>query len=515
MGIGRKTEPFTLVIFGATGDLAKRKLFPALYSLTQNGLLHEQFTVVGTGRSELSTEQFRQDLRQSIETFSQKEINSESEWEKFAERFFYTTSDVRNPEGYESIKRIVEEEESKWKLPGNRLFYMAIAPDFFGTVAINLKESGLTTTPGWKRLIIEKPIGHDYESAKKLNEQVKQSFAEKETYRIDHYLGKEMVQNIEVIRFANTLFEPLWNHQHIENIQITAAETVGVEERASYYEEAGALRDMVQNHILQMLMIVAMEPPSRLKTEAIHDEKVKVLRSLRHIKPEEAAQYVVRGQYGAGIVEEKSVPRYLDEKGVDPHSQTETYVGAKLYVDNLRWAGVPFYVRTGKRMSEKSTEIIVQFKNMPPNLYFNRENTLEPNLLIIKINPQEGISFVLNAKKSGGIQGLTRIEMEYCNNCIDASPEAYESLIHDAIMGDSTYFAHWDEVSLAWKFIDPLEQAFRDRLISLETYESGSWGPKLADELLEAEGHNWWSVGTNRDTETIPAHETQTKKRLK
>lgn len=513
MSTNLKTEPFTLVIFGATGDLAKRKLFPALYSLYKNDLLNEQFTIVGTGRTELSIEQFRQDVRSSIETFSQKEIDSESEWKAFVERFFYAASDVRSPEGYQSIKQIVEEEEISHQLPENRLFYLAIAPDFFGTVAVNLKKSGLTTTKGWKRLIIEKPIGHDYESAKALNEQVKQSFKEEETYRIDHYLGKEMVQNIEVIRFANTLFEPLWNHNHIENIQITAAEVVGVEERASYYDQAGALRDMVQNHILQMLMIVAMEPPSRLKTEAIHDEKVKVLRSIRRIKPEEASKYVVRGQYVAGKMGNKSVPGYVDEKGVSNDSQTETYVGAKLYVDNLRWAGVPFYIRTGKRMAEKSTEIIVQFKNMPPNLYFNRKNTLEPNLLIIKINPTEGISLVMNAKKSASLNELTRIEMEYCNNCIDESPEAYESLIHDAITGDSTYFAHWDEVSLAWKLIDPILHAFEERMISLENYPSGSWGPEAADYLLESEGHHWWPVGENRDTETIPAHETRKSRR--
>lgn len=509
MSTDLKTEPFTLVIFGSTGDLAKRKLFPALYSLYKNDLLNEQFVIVGTGRTKLSSEQFRQDVRNSIETFSQKKIDSESEWKKFVEHFFYASSDVRSPEGYQSIKQIVEEEESKGQLPGNRLFYLAIAPTIFGTVAVNLKKSGLTTTNGWKRLIIEKPIGHDYASAKALNEQVKQSFKEEETYRIDHYLGKEMVQNIEVIRFANTLFEPLWNNNYIENIQITSAEVVGVEERASYYDQAGALRDMVQNHMLQMLMIVAMEPPSRLKTEAIHDEKVKVLRSIRRIQPEEASKYIVRGQYGAGMIGTKSVPAYLDEKGVATDSQTETYVGAKLYVDNLRWAGVPFYIRTGKRMPEKSTEIIVQFKNMPPNIYFNRKNTLEPNLLVIKINPAEGISLVLNAKKPGNLSNLTRIEMEYCNNCLNESPEAYESLIHDAITGDSTYFAHWDEVSLAWKLIDPILHAFENRMTPLETYPSGSWGPNAADRLLETEGHHWWMVGRTRGIEKIPAHENR------
>lgn len=509
MSLHTTTEPFTMVIFGATGDLAKRKLFPALYSLYKNRLLHRDFSIVGTGRTKLSLEQFRLEVRDSIDTFSGKEVDSEEEWQSFVECFYYASSDVKDPDGYQQIKQIIEEQEKLHNMPGNRLFYLAIAPNFFGTVSINLSKSGLTQTAGWKRLIIEKPIGHDFQSAKKLNEQVKQSFDESETYRIDHYLGKEMVQNIEVIRFANTLFEPLWNHNYIENVQITAAEVVGVEERASYYDQAGALLDMVQNHMLQILMMVAMEPPSRLKTEAIHDEKIKVLRALRKISEEETSKYIVRGQYTAGNIGDKWVPGYQQENGVAHESQTETYVAAKLYIDNLRWAGVPFYIRTGKRMPEKSTEIIVEFKNMPPNLYFNKGNTLQPNLLIIKINPTEGISLVINAKKPGSFSDLTRIEMEYCNNCDMESPEAYESLIHDAIIGDSTFFAHWDEVSLAWKLIDPIHRAFSKKLTQLENYPSGSWGPDVADELLAVEGHHWWKVGNQRDIETIPAHKSR------
>ncbi|MBA4495721.1 glucose-6-phosphate dehydrogenase [Paenactinomyces guangxiensis] len=505
----QKTEPFTLVIFGATGDLSKRKLFPALFMLFKNGLLNSDFTIVGVGRSERTAEKFRMEVRDSINQFARLQVTDESQWNEFASRFFYAAADVNNPVQYQGIKKTVEEREQALgvKGKGNRLFYLAIAPDLFATVSLNLKKSGLTETAGWKRLIIEKPIGHDYSSAKVLNEQIKQSFTEKETYRIDHYLGKEMVQNIEVLRFANSLFEPLWSHHFIESVQITASETVGVEDRANYYDEAGALRDMVQNHILQMLMMVCMEPPSRLKTEAIHDEKVKVLRSLRRYQEDEIGNYVVRGQYVTGVINGKQVPAYRDEKNVNPESRTETFVAARLYVDNLRWAGVPFYIRTGKRMAEKATEIVIQFKEMPKNLYFNKNNDLGPNLLVISIHPMEGMYMTLNAKKPGSVDEITPVAMEFCNNCEEGTPEAYESLLHDAIIGDQTFFTHWEEVSLAWKFIDPIRRTWDQEKAPMEFYESGSWGPQAAHELLAGQGHKWWPISTQRRHRIVRARE--------
>lgn len=504
-------KPFTMVLFGATGDLAKRKLFPALFSLYKNKFLPEHFRLIGVGRSTRDHEAFRQSVRESIDSFGRLKVADENEWQQFIQHFYYAVADVTNPEGYKGIKDLVEEYENKYQVPPNRLFYLSLAPDLFATVSTNLRLSGLTETGGWKRLIIEKPIGHDYDSAKKLNEQIKQTFTEQEIYRIDHYLGKEMVQNIEVMRFANSLFEPIWNNHYIESVQITASETVGVEDRASYYDHAGALRDMVQNHMLQMLMMVCMEPPSRLKTEAIHDEKIKVLRSLRRYTEEEAGKYMIRGQYVDGEINGKPVPAYRNEKNVDPGSMTETFVAGKLFVDNLRWAGVPFYIRTGKRMPEKMTQIIIEFKEMPKNLYFNKDNNLGPNLLVISIQPQEGVNLILNAKKPGSDNQVMPISMEFCNNCEQGSPEAYESLIYDAIIGDQTFFTHWEEVSLAWKFIDPIRRAWDENRHPLTFYRSGSWGPQEAHDLLAANGHVWRPAIAKDISRIVKANEVVTR----
>lgn len=492
------THPFVFVLFGATGDLAKRKLFPALYGLFVDGKIGD-FAVVGVSRSALSHEDFRHRLRDSIEKYSRITIDDEEQWEQFARSFDYVALNVDDSESYGPLREVVESREgmlTSASIVPDRLFYLAMAPDFFGTVSTNLKAAGLTATTGHKRLIIEKPFGHDLDSAKDLNEQIQQSFTEDEIYRIDHYLGKEMVQNIEVIRFANSLFEPLWNNKYIENIQITAAETVGVEERASYYEKAGALRDMVQNHVLQMVMMVGMEPPSRLKNEAIRDEKVKVLRSLRRLHPEDVSQHVIRAQYEA----------YREEHGVHPESETETFVAARLYVDNFRWAGVPFYIRTGKRMKQKITEIVIQFKDMPKDLYFDKNGNLGPNLLIIRIQPGEGMFLLLNAKKPGVTEEVVvPIAMEFCNQDGSGHPEAYERLLLDAIEGDSTFFTRWDEVSLAWKFVDPIREAWDQQKEPLYGYSAGSWGPTEADELLAQDGAHWWPVFGESAREVVRA----------
>ncbi|SDW67929.1 glucose-6-phosphate 1-dehydrogenase [Marininema mesophilum] len=487
-------EPFAMVIFGGAGDLAQRKLFPALYTLHRSGFLPDNFSVLGVGRSPRETEDYRQFLRNAITQFARTEVDNEEEWSSFAERFDYLSIDVTDAGTYDELERAVAEQEKQFSLPGNRLFYLAVAPKLFGVVAENLKAGGLTENNGWKRLVIEKPFGRDYLSAEALQEQINRSFPEEEVYRIDHYLGKEMVQNIEVLRFANSLFENLWNNRYISNVQITAAEIVGVENRASYYDSAGALRDMVQNHILQLLMMVAMEPPSHLNPEAIHDEKVKVLRSLRRYEEHDVSQYMVRGQYTGGFIDDKEVPPYLNEENVPEGSTNETFVAGKLYIDNFRWSGVPFYIRTGKRMAEKSTEVVIQFRDVPKHLYFNKDNNLGSNLLVIKINPEEGLALQMNAKKPGVANQVVPIMMDFCNNCGVDTPEAYESLIRDALEGDRTFFTNWEEVSLAWRFIDPIRQAWdQEGEETLAPYESGSYGPKEADALLDQDGFQWVS----------------------
>lgn len=492
-------QPLLFVLFGATGDLAKRKLYPALYHLYQKRLLPEAFAVVGVARRPKDHEQFRADVLAAVTEYAHFPIEQQKDWDAFKEKFYYHSLNVNDQEGYIGLKGLLDHLDEQYHLHGNRLFFLAMAPEFFGTAALNLQKQGLTQTDGWKRLIIEKPFGHDLPSARLLNRRISEVFAEQEIYRIDHYLGKEMIQNIEVIRFANTLFESMWNNRYIANIQITSSETVGVEERANYYDKTGALLDMVQNHMLQMVMMIAMEPPSRLKTEAIRDEKVKVLRSLRRYTAEEVKSHVVRGQYTAGVMDGRKVPAYREEKGVNPQSQTETFVAAKLYIDNFRWAGVPFYIRTGKRMAQKSTEIVVQFKGVPKNLYFNKEGTLGPNLLVIRITPVEGIHLLLNVKQPGTEGTIVPVSMDFCSSCEYGTTEAYERLLYDAMLGDSTYFTRWDEVSLSWKFVDAISHAWQQNPLDLVYYPAGSWGPEAADRLLAQDGFYWWPISGDLD----------------
>ncbi|WP_209125233.1 glucose-6-phosphate dehydrogenase [Alkalihalobacillus sp. BA299] len=480
----------TLVIFGATGDLAKRKLYPSIYNLFKANQLSEEFAVVGLGRRAWTNETIRETVSQSL---IHKESNESVE--KFCEHFYYLPFDVQEKNSYHELNTLLSELETKHQIPGNRIFYMAMAPEFFGTIAENIKSEGLKNTEGWTRLIIEKPFGHDLPSAKQLNREIREAFSEDEIYRIDHYLGKEMVQNIEVIRFGNAIFEHLWSNRYIENIQITSSETLGVEDRGGYYEKSGALRDMVQNHMLQMVSLLAMDPPLRLTPEEIRSEKIKVLRALRPVTHEKVSDYFVRGQYGPGQMDGEEVAGYRSEKNVDPNSFTETYVAGKLLIDSHRWAGVPFYIRTGKRMHVKSTEVIIQFKDLPMNLYLNNEEKVHPNLLIIHVQPEEGISLVLNGKKMGISGESVPVQLDYRNDGVDAgnTPEAYERLIYDCMLGDATNFAHWDEVDLSWTFIDAISKAWQSREIDIHTYEAGSMGPKAADDLLAQDGNHWWS----------------------
>ncbi|MDF9844332.1 MULTISPECIES: glucose-6-phosphate dehydrogenase [unclassified Paenibacillus] len=484
-------------IFGATGDLARRKLFPALYSLYREGKLTHDFAVIGVARRPRTQEEFREDVKESIREFCRYQVADAAEWNDFVQHFEYKSLDINNVDGFRELSAQTELLEQKFQIPGNRMFYLALAPELFGSVSFNLKAGGMLQGAGWNRLVIEKPFGYNLESAEQLNEQIRQVFKEEEIYRIDHYLGKEMVQNIEVIRFANAFFEPLWNNKHIANIQITLGETVGVEERGGYYDHAGALRDMGQNHILQLLTMIAMEPPSRLLAEDIRDEKVKVLRSLRpYSSSEEVRENVVRGQYTQGLYKGKSLPAYRQEDKVDPESNTETYFAARIFVDNFRWAGVPFYIRTGKRLPVKTTEVVVEFKGMPTNVYLGQKHKLEPNLLVIRVNPMEGIYVKINAKKPGSESEIQPLAMDFCQSCMVGinSPEAYERLLHDAARGDSTYFTRWDEVSSAWSFVDRIAQAWKEESNDLASYPAGSWGPVEADQLLAQEGFHWWPV---------------------
>jgi glucose-6-phosphate 1-dehydrogenase len=493
-------------IFGATGDLARRKLFPAIFSLYREGKLAEDFAVIGVARRPRSQDEFRDDVHRSIEEFCRYKVKDDSEWNTFAEHFSYKSLDINNLEGYRELQQLTEQVEGRFGIPGNRLFYLALAPELFGSVSFNLEKGGMLSSSGWHRLVIEKPFGYDLTSAHKLNEELNQVFKEEEIYRIDHYLGKEMVQNIEVIRFANAFFEPLWNNNHISNVQITLSETVGVEERGGYYDHSGALRDMGQNHILQMLTMIAMEPPSRLIPEDIRDEKVKVLRSLRpYGSHEEVKASVVRGQYSEGKQGDKVLPGYRQEDKVNPESNTETYFAAKVLVDNFRWAGVPFYIRTGKRLPVKTTEVVVEFKPMPTNVYLRQKHDLEPNLLVIRVNPMEGIYIKINAKKPGSDSQIEPLAMEFCQSCQIGinSPEAYERLIYDAAQGDSTYFTRWDEVAAAWAFVDKIAAAWAEAPNDINMYEAGSWGPDAAHELLAKDGFHWWPVNGQDEDNVI------------
>ncbi|KMY43888.1 glucose-6-phosphate dehydrogenase [Bacillus sp. FJAT-27916] len=484
-----------LMIFGATGDLAQRKLFPSLYRLYTKGRLSENFACIGIGRREWTTERLKQHISDSI----MNEHGPAEEKQEFTKLFYYQSLDVSQKDAsFNDLKKLADTLDTQYNLKGNRLFYLAMAPEYFGSIATRLKEDGLTETSGYKRLVIEKPFGHDFESAKELNDQLRKSFAEDEIYRIDHYLGKEMVQNIEVIRFANAFFEPLWNNHYIANIQITSTETLGVEDRGRYYENSGALRDMVQNHIMQIVSLLAMEPPIKLSTDEIRSEKVKVLRALKPIKDDEVDDYFVRGQYGAGEMDGKLVPSYREENMVADNSNTETFVAGKLLFDNFRWAGVPFYIRTGKRLGEKSTQIVVQFKDVPMNLFYRTEEKLNPNLLVINIQPEEGITLHLNAKKGG----KTPVQLNFLTSKYDRfnTPEAYERLLFDAMRGDATNFSHWDEVALSWKYTDVISRSWeREPAACFPNYPSGSMGPLSADELLAKDGFHWWPVVEETD----------------
>jgi len=487
-------EPCTLVIFGATGDLTHRKLVPALYNLAADGALPPAMSVVGFARRDKSDEVFRGELEEAARKHSRQNIHEEL-WKSFAASVCYHRGGFDDLAGYESLAERLAGMDAARGTRGNRLFYLAAAPDQFEVILDNLRKSGLNKSAngGWARVIVEKPFGTDLPSARHLNDLVEGAFPEADTYRIDHYLGKETAQNIMVLRFANALFEAMWNARYIDHIQITASEPLGVEGRAGYYDKAGALRDMVQNHLLQLLCLTAMEPPAGLDADAIRDEKVKVLRSLRPLEGKEVSKNVIRGQYGAGAIDGKRVAAYRDEANVDPESATETFVALQINVDNWRWAGVPFFVRVGKRLPKGGTEIAVHFKSVPPVLFKATGEVVDDNVLVIRIQPDEGVSLKMSAKMPGSSLRIEPVKMDfrYGTSFGKATPEAYERLLLDAMSGDPTLFARRDEVEEAWKFVDSIREAWKSNPADLAFYPSGSWGPSEADELTKRHGTTW------------------------
>ncbi len=487
-------QPCTIVIFGATGDLTHRKLIPALYNLAADGDLPPAVTIVGFARREKSDDQFRNELENASRKFSRQTVRDDI-WKTFAESIVYHRSEFEDESGYKTLAKRLDKIDKESGTRGNRLFYLAAAPDQFESILKHLKAAGLNETckGSWARVIVEKPFGTDLPSARELNRIVRNSFTEEQTYRIDHFLGKETAQNILVLRFANAIFAPLWNTHYVDSVQITAAETLGVETRAGFYEHAGALRDMVQNHLLQLLCLVAMEPPTDLGADSIRDEKVKVIRSLRHLSRNEVAANIVRGQYTEGAIHGDPVVGYRQEQNVKPDSHTETFVALRLFIDNWRWADVPIYMRVGKRLPKSATEISVHFKKAPPVL-FNKE-LCDQNVLVIRIQPDEGISLRIHAKVPGASFRIEPVKMDfhYGTSFGKASPEAYERLLLDAMSGDATLFARRDEVEEAWAFIDPIEEAWHAKKDApgLFFYAAGSWGPEEADDLLARDGRAW------------------------
>lgn len=487
-------EPCSLIIFGATGDLTHRKLIPALYNLAADSNLPPSMNVVGFARRDKTDQIFRQELEETTGKFSRQPLNP-TLWENFSQSLYYHRSAFDDEAGYHSLAERLTQIEAERGTGGRRLFYLAASPDQFPVILENLRRSGLNQAPagGWARVIVEKPFGKDLAGAHLLNQLVRESFAEEDTYRIDHYLGKETAQNIMVLRFANSIFEGMWNARYIDHVQITASEPLGVEGRGGYYDTSGALRDMVQNHLLQLLCLTAMEPPTDLSADAIRDEKVKVLRSLRPLTGAEARRCVVRAQYGAGSINGKRVPAYRDEANIPPESVTETYVAMEVNLDNWRWAGVPFFIRVGKRLPKPATEIAIQFKSVPPVLFRTTGGLVDDNVLVIRIQPDEGISLRMCAKKPGSSVRIESVKMDfhYGTSFGKASPEAYERLLLDAMSGDATLFARCDEVEEAWKFIDAVREGWDETDEGLAFYPAGSWGPSEADALLARHGAAW------------------------
>lgn len=485
-------EPATFVLFGATGDLAKRKIYPALYNLFIDKKLPQSFFVIGLGRRELSDEAFQANVEQSLLHFSRREANDPEVMKNFLDAFCYQVLDIDRKDDYQKLLQRVEHREKELAIPSNRMFYLSVGPEFFATIASNIKESGLGSTEGWKRLLIEKPFGHDLQTARDLNRQLNKAFTEDEIFRIDHYLGKPMVQKLGILQQNNPILDALWTNRYIANIQITANETVGVEERAGYYDHVGAVRDMFQNHMLQLLMMLAIHLPKNSTFEEVRLKKKKIMESLEPLQKHEVINNVIRGQYKEGAIQGKPVIGYTSEPNIAKTSRNDTFIAAKLQIDAAFWREVPFYIRTGKRLKEKSTRIVVEFKEpLKQQSSAHDDESILPNLLVFEISPDEGITLQLNTRDPQQKGAFKPFHIDFHMNSREM-PEAYENLIYDALHGDGTFFAHWDEVELSWKWVEPILNAFEENLVPLHLYPAGTYGPAASDELLAKDGFHWW-----------------------
>ena len=496
---GRPSDPCVMVIFGAAGDLTKRKLIPALCNLASANLLSQQFAIVGFGYRDSSDEDFRQKLTDDIKTFATSPVDPKV-WAWFQERIYYAQGDFTDGNAYQALKQQLVEVDKKHNTQGNLFYYLAVAPRYFGEIVKQLGAAGMTEEQNgrWRRVIIEKPFGHDLESARALNVEIKKILEERQIYRIDHYLGKETVQNLMMFRFSNSIFEPIWNRHFIDHVQITASETVGVEQRGSYYETAGALRDMVPNHLFQLVSLTAMEPPISFEADSVRDEQAKVLHALQPFSPEEVLSKTVRGQYDEGVVEGQHIPAYRAEPDVAPQSNTETYVALRLLIDNWRWAKVPFYLRTGKALAKRATEIAIRFHRAPFILFRNTPvENLQRNELVIHIAPDEGISLQFGAKIPGPImqQGTVEMNFNYVDYFGSRPSTGYERLLYDCMIGDATLFQRADMVEAGWAVITPILDVWKALPPrSFPNYSAGSWGPKEADDLLAHDGRAWRGI---------------------
>ncbi|RRB06658.1 glucose-6-phosphate dehydrogenase [Larkinella rosea] len=494
-------QPTVFIIFGGTGDLAWRKLAPALYNLYLDGWMPDHFSIIGTGRTKLSDEEFREKLLEGINLFSRSGKAKKEQWETFSKNIYYQVSDLNDSKTYQELGSRIESYETAWNEKADLIYYLAVSPNFFPIIADNIAkkcpEAGLDRT----RIVIEKPFGHDLESAKALNKQLQGIFDEKQIYRIDHYLGKETVQNIMAFRFANALLEPIWNRNYIDHVQISVTEQLGVEDRGGYYDGAGAMRDMVQNHILQLLCLIAMEPPINLDADEIRNRRVDVLKSMRRFDADAIRFSAVRGQYGHGWIEGKEVPGYRDEPEVNPESNTETFAAVKFFVDNWRWQDVPFYLRTGKHLSQSASVISIQFKNIPHSIFPpEAAENWQQNRLVFSIQPEMSIRMQMQAKRPGLDMTLNPVDLvfDYSGTYHGKPPEAYETLLLDTMLGDQTLFMRSDQVEAAWDLIMPILHAWESKKsLSFPNYPAGSWGPENAEALIAQDGFHWFTLPLN------------------
>ena len=493
----RRVPPCSIVIFGASGDLSKRKLLPSLYRLFYERRISANFAVVGSSRTPLSDDDFRDKMKDSVSKFLEDAPFDEEIWNSFAQCLFYVPGDLNKPDSYDDIGRKLDEVEKSHQTAGNVLFYLSTQPSHYAEAVLELGKHKLNSGNGWRRVIIEKPFGHNLQSAQELNSKIQRVFDESEIYRIDHYLGKETVQNILAFRFGNGIFEPLWNRRYVDHIQITAAESIGVEGRGGYYQEAGALRDMIQNHLSQVMATIAMEPPSVFDATNVRDERAKLLKAVRITKPEDVPKFAVSGQYGPAKVAGQDLPGFREEDSVDPKAQTDTYAAITFFVDNWRWAGVPFYIRTGKRMPKRVTDIAIQFKAPPLGLFQQETKTgpreVRPNLLVLRIQPEEGISLRFLSKSPGSGMRVRPVSMDfnYGSSFGERSPTAYETLLLDAMTGDPTLYTRQDMVEASWQIVEPILNAWASTEFKFPNYPAGSWGPKESEEMLARQGHVW------------------------